>query len=292
MRYLLKKWYKFQQKRQARQYHSHWYIRFVFLDRPFNSLEQLKDSFEIHSPHKFTFADCFYAEHNHRHFIFFEEVDAQHPVGFLSVLEIFQDGRYTEPTPILKCDYHLSYPCIFKIESDWYMIPESASNKNIELWKCTEFPYHWQKHSDLMTNIEAVDSTPFFYNGLWYLFTSTRRGCKKFGDRLDIFYTKDILNPNWHEHPKNPVCRGQQQYRMAGNIFNYQGKLVRPSQDSLKRYGGHIELKEITLLTPDDYQETLLDTILPNWDSRDDGCHSIDVNNQVVVIDAIRLTKK
>lgn len=41
------------------------------------------------------------------------------------------------------------------------MIPESSANKTIELWKCTEFPLKWEKHSNLIENIEAVDSTPF-----------------------------------------------------------------------------------------------------------------------------------
>lgn len=51
-------------------------------------------------------------------------------------------------------------------------------------------------------------------------FTSTRRDCKKFGDRLDLFFTEDILNPNWQEHPMNPVCKGKIQYRMAGKPFS------------------------------------------------------------------------
>ncbi len=196
-RIILKKWYKHQQNQQNKKFDSHWYIRFGWLGEPLHNQDQLKDLFEIHSPKKFTFADCFYVENQGRHFIFFEEVDDQHPVGFLSVLEVFKDGRYTEPQTILKLDYHLSYPCVFNVENDWYMIPESSANKTVELWKCTDFPTQWEKHSNLLEGIEAVDTTPFYHDGMWYLFTSTRRNCKKFGDRLDLFFTEDILNPNW-----------------------------------------------------------------------------------------------
>ena len=98
-RIILKKWYKHQQNQQNKKFDSHWYIRFGWLDEPLNNQDQLKDLFEIHSPKKFTFADCFYVENQGRHFIFFEEVDDQHPVGFLSVLEVFKDGRYTEHKP-------------------------------------------------------------------------------------------------------------------------------------------------------------------------------------------------
>lgn len=41
------------------------------------------------------------------------------------------------------------------------MVPESSANKTIELWKCTDFPLKWEKYSNLIENIEAVDSTPF-----------------------------------------------------------------------------------------------------------------------------------
>lgn len=292
IRTVLKKWYKFQQKQQAKNFDSHWYMRFGWVDQPLKSQEQLKELFEIHSPQKFTFADCFYACENDRHFIFFEEVDDIHPVGFLSVLEVFKDGSYTEPQTILQLDYHLSYPCIFKVENDWYMIPETSANATIELWKCIDFPLKWEKHSNILEHIEAVDSTPFYHEGLWYLFTSTRRNCKKFGDRLDLFFTEDILAPNWQEHSQNPVCRGQQQFRMAGKPFIYNGKLVRPSQDSLKRYGGNIELKEILELSPDVYKEQLLEVILPDWDNEDDGCHTINAENNFVILDAIRLSAK
>ena len=280
MRTILKKWYKFQQNQQAKKFDSHWYMRFGWLDQPLKSQEQLHGLFEIHSPRKFTFADCFYVQEN------------IHSVGFLSVLEIFKDGRYTEPQTILKLDYHLSYPCVFKVENGWYMIPETSANKTIELWKCTEFPLKWEKHSNILEGIEAVDTTPFHHEGMWYLFTSTRRNCKKFGDRLDLFFTEDILNPNWQEHPQNPVCKGHQQFRMAGKPFIYNGKLVRPSQDSLKRYGGNIELKEIIQLSPTVYQEQLLEVILPDWKNEDDGCHTINAENNFVVLDAIRLSAK
>ena len=276
----------------AQQFDSHWYIRFGWLNEPFTSLNQLNDLYEIHSPQKFTFADSFYAKQDERHYIFFEEVDDQHPVGFLSVIEIFIDGTYSKPKTILKLDYHLSYPCIFQVENDWYMIPETQANKTIELWKCTDFPQVWEKHSNIIEGIEAVDTTPLYHDGMWYLFTSTRRDCKKFGDRLDIFYTEDILNPNWQEHPKNPVCKGHQQLRMAGKPFKYQEKLVRPSQDSLKRYGGNIELKEIVQLSPTAYQEQLITLILPDWNTQDDGCHTINVEDDFVVLDAIRLSAK
>lgn len=289
---LQKKWFKFLEKRQRKHYHSHWYLRFGWLKDSFVDLQQCQNLFEIHSPNQFTFADPFYAKQDNRHFIFFEEVDAVHPVGFLSVLEVFEDGHSTPPQSVLKLDYHLSYPCVFQVENTWYMIPETSANQTIELWKCTDFPLNWVKEKNLIENISAVDSTPFYHEGLWYLFTSTRRDCKKFGDRLDLFYTDDLLHSPWKEHPKNPVCRGHVEYRMAGKPFYFNDKLVRPSQNSLKRYGGHIELKEIVQLSPTEYEERLLEEVLPTWHEQDDASHTINFQQQFLLLDAVRLTKK
>ena len=83
IRSLKKKFYKLSQAKKSKNFDSHWYIRFGWLGEPLHNQDQLKDLFEIHSPKKFTFADCFYVENQGRHFIFFEEIDDQHPVGFL-----------------------------------------------------------------------------------------------------------------------------------------------------------------------------------------------------------------
>ena len=145
-------------------------MRFGWLEQPFTTLEQLDSLFEIHSLESLHLQIAFMLM-KMAAISFFEEVDDQHPVGFLSVLEVFKDGTYTPPESILKLDYHLSYPCVFKVDHTWYMIPETSANKTIELWKCTEFPLKWEKHSNLIENIEAVDSTPFTMRayGIFYL---------------------------------------------------------------------------------------------------------------------------
>ena len=292
LRRFQRKYFKLKMQQQTKKFDSHWYIRFGWLDQAFNDIDQLNQLHEIHSPHRYTFADSFYATENDQHYIFFEEVDNQHPVGFLSVIEIFKDGRYSTPQKIMQLDYHLSYPCIFQIDQKWYMIPESSANNTIELWQCDAFPHQWSKHSNLFENIQAVDTTPFFHEDMWYLFTSTRRDCKKFGDRLDLFFTSDILKPDWQEHPQNPVCKGLVQHRMAGKLFHYQGKLIRPSQDSLKRYGGHIEFNHILKLSPTEYREQPIQHLYPNWNPQDAGCHTIHAEQNFVVVDAIRLSEK
>ena len=47
-------------------------------------------------------------------------------IGFISVIKINNEGEISTPTPVLKKDYHLSYPFIFEDNNDYYLIPESA----------------------------------------------------------------------------------------------------------------------------------------------------------------------
>ncbi len=291
--YLKKKIYQLLIKLKNKKYHSHWYIRFGWIDQNQDLKTQMQNLYEIHpASTDYLYADGFYAKHQDREYIFIEEIHHSHPDGFISVVEIFKDGSHTPPIPIMKLDYHLSFPCVFKIGTDWYMVPESFKNNTIELWKAKKFPYEWEKHSNLMENIAAVDTTPFFHGGYWYLFTSLRQNCKKFGHHLDLFYTQDLLNPDWKAHPQNPVCKGLLNQRMAGMPFYQNDKLIRPVQNSIKRYGAELELREITQLSPAQYNEQLIEKISPYWNELDDGCHTLNVENDFMVMDAIRLTPK
>ena len=60
--------------------------------------------------------------------------------GTIAVGE-YKDGAISEMRVIIEQDYHMSYPCIFKYGSIFYMIPETADNRTIELYRARLFPY-------------------------------------------------------------------------------------------------------------------------------------------------------
>ncbi|WP_180085522.1 hypothetical protein [Acinetobacter sp. YH12145] len=291
-RRVAKKYYNFLEKKRDKSFRSRWYLRFGKLHQPFEP-QQIPSLHEIHAPEGHVYADPFIVEENGRTYIFIEEVSPEHPVGYLSVMEVFQDGQYSPPTPIIQCSYHLSYPCVFKHEDTWYMIPESAANKSIELWKCTNFPFSWEFDRILVNDVNAADTTPYYQNGMWYLFTAIKnKYSKKYGNELHIFYSDHLLSSDWKSHPQNPVKKGIVQYRPGGHLTTINDKLVRPSQDSLKRYGGSLDLNEITKLSPEHYEEKFWIKLDSEWHPNDNGCHTFNIFNQHMVIDAIRETPK
>jgi len=291
LRYLQKKLYERKAVKQSKSFHDQWYIRFGW--KEFSPNQDYSSLFSIQPPKDRFYADPFPIEYENHFYIFFEEYEFANPIGYISVVEVFKDGSHGEVRPIIKMPYHLSYPCLFWHENTLYMLPETSNNKTIELWKCLEFPYHWEKSHTLINDILAADTTPFFFQDTWFLFTSTKENVKKYGTRLDLFWSDDIFSNQWHPHPLNPVKKNLLYERPAGYIIQNHGKLYRPVQDSIRRYGARMELREILHLSKTAYSEKMAAAIEPNQITKDNlGCHTLNYAGDFMVLDAIQLLPK
>jgi hypothetical protein len=89
-------------------------------------------------------------------------------------------------------------------------------------------------------------------------------------------------------HPSNPIVSDVRRARPAGRIFLRDGKLIRPAQDSSRRYGGAIVLNEIEVLTETDYREKAVGRIEPNWRRRTVGTHCYTTDGRYETIDGYR----
>lgn len=289
-RYLAKKYYSTQVRREEKNHLGQWMILYRWQEQALAT--DFREMHQIIPPTDRFYADPFCATENDRSFIFIEEYPFANPIGFISVIEIFKDGSHSAAIPIIKCDYHLSYPLLFKHDGQWFMMPETSQNKTIEIWRCQDFPYKWEKHTVIMDNILAADTTPFYYQDKWWLFTALKQDCKKFGDKLFLFSGNDLFSKNWQPHNLNPVKQNLVYDRPAGNIITSNNKIYRPVQDSLKRYGGALELREITQLSQNSYQETLHQRIEPCWDNTIKGVHTYNFSDGLLVMDGLKVIAK
>src|SRR5262249_60302440 len=89
-------------------------------------------------------ADPFAVERNGRHYVFFEELPYASGKAHISMIEIGPGGRRSAPVRVLERDYHLSYPFLLEHDGSLYMIPESAQNRSVELYRCIDFPLRWR----------------------------------------------------------------------------------------------------------------------------------------------------
>lgn len=247
----------------------------------------------ITAPKKAFWADPSVFIHNNTRYIFFEEYLYATKKAHISVLTIEDDGQPSAPLIVLDKPYHLSYPFIFEHDGQIYMLPESSANKTIELYRATAFPYKWELEKVLMQNLHAVDSTLYFHENKWWLFTNIKEnnGASAW-DELYIFHAPHFLTDQWTAHTQNPLVSDVRTARPAGNLYTEDNKLIRPSQDCSCTYGYAINLNEIELLTPTAYQEKLISKTLPIWDENIKAIHTLSSQDGFVAIDARKMVKK
>jgi hypothetical protein len=92
-----------------------------------------------------------------RYAVFVEVVPHDTGKGHIGVIALDPSGRWDEAHPVLERPYHLSYPCVFADGRDLFMVPESANNRTVELYRCTAFPDRWEPVEVLLDGVRAVD---------------------------------------------------------------------------------------------------------------------------------------
>lgn len=260
--------------------HEQWMVAFSFDThdpRAFHRIEPPKDRL---------WADPFVIQDGDRAFIFVEEMLFAEGRGVLAVIEARRDGTWSPPVRILERPYHLSYPCVFRWNGAFYVVPETGGNGTVQLFRATDFPHRWEQVSVLLRDIEAVDATPFEHDGRWWMYLTTPSTPNVY-DELSL-YTAATPEGPWTPHRLNPVLSDIAGARCAGRPFHRHGALIRAAQDSAKRYGHAMELREIVTLTDDAWEERVVGRILPNWTRGLAGTHTLNVDGEVTVIDGAR----
>ncbi|MFA5973143.1 MAG: hypothetical protein WC780_12390 [Lentimicrobiaceae bacterium] len=239
-------------------------------------------------------ADPFVISRDKHHYIFVEEYIYKTGKGHISVLKLDEKGVLLNCERILEKLYHLSYPHIFEHGGEYYMIPETGSNKTIELYKCTSFPNKWVFVRNIMENISSRDTTVFYYNNKWWLFTSIielTTTTLSFNE-LFLYYSNDLFSSDWISHPENPIVSDHKVSRPAGKIFIKDNKIYRPSQDCSGIYGKALNINQIIKLTENEYEEIPVKKIEPNWNKKVKGTHTYNSNDKITVMDVFTERKR
>jgi hypothetical protein len=240
----------------------------------------------ITPPRNRFYADPFLAEHDGRTYVFFEACSTRGRDGVIECLEIRSDGSVSAPLRVLECDYHLSYPSVFRWNGAWYMVPESGDNRTVDIYRALEFPHRWRRESTLLVDVDARDATLFEWDGRWWMFVTL---CVPGGprtDELSLFYSDSPLGP-WQPHRRNPIVSDVTRARPAGALYVEGGAIIRPAQDCGRGYGYGIVLNRIDVLNEHEYRETPLTRIPPTWQRRLAGTHTINHSDRYEVTDGL-----
>ncbi|MFQ3633646.1 hypothetical protein [Roseiflexus sp.] len=212
--------------------------------------------------------------------LFFEVLHATLRRGQIGVA-MSRDGRTWEYCQIvLEEPFHLSYPLVFRWNGEYYMTPETASQRQVRLYRAVDFPLRWEYAVTLLEGDHYLDPTPFFYRDHWWMFVGTNI---KHNDTLRLYHANTPLGP-WREHPCSPIVEGDvYTARPAGRVWHTGGRLLRFAQDCSRNYGRRVLAFEITDLTPDRYaerpysQQALLEPGMSGWNTQ--GMHTIDLHD-------------
>ncbi len=206
----------------------------------FENLSADNKWFTISCPKRYWCADPFIVKENEKYYVLCEMFDCKKLKGILGTAVLNPSGE-TIIKPVMDFGCHMSYPNIFKYNGLWYMIPETVERKTIELYKCVQFPNKWEKVTNLLENISAVDTTVFEQANKLYAFIYEPNGSLNSLSIAEL----DIDNKCFKNITK------VKQYtdwigRPAGNVISYQGNMYRPTQYGAKIYGEKIVFKQFS----------------------------------------------
>jgi len=260
-----------------------WFLAYRFGGRVHANLEGFT---RIMPPKDRDWADPFVVEKSGRYYIFFEELIYAEGKAHIAMLELDRAGRVSGPSRVLEADYHLSYPYLFEHDGQLWMLPESARNRRVELYRCVDFPLQWKRERVLLEDVRLVDATLHRVGERWWMFANSAAGeSRMFDDELHLFYAERLMG-EWRPHAKNPVKSDARSSRPAGALFTRNGVLYRPAQVCVPRYGAGLAIHRVLKLTPEEYAERQVERLLPAAESGLCGLHTMNRAGDLVVVDA------
>ena len=231
------------------------------------------DLIEFIGDSNYWYADPFLVDYDNKTFLFVEAFNKKTQVGEIAV-SVMRNGVFSEPTVIIKNEYHMSYPDVFAYGDHVYMLPESGESNNLELYEAIDFPYTWRKHI-LMKNVYLADSTVYIKDKI-YIYAYN-----------DIIKATDLYILDIDNKMMKHICRKQnnnKRSRPAGQLFYINGGLFRPTQNCEKTYGGSLIINKV--LNLEGLEENLYSEIYPNEISpKYDRMHTLNFSNNYVCVD-------
>lgn len=235
-------------------------------------------------------ADPFLWSEKGRWHVFFEEYPYQVARGHISAMEIDPERLEAGPVQrVLEAPHHLSYPYLFSLEGELYMVPEQKAARRVDLFRCTQYPNRFEWVRTLFRGVRMVDVTIFPHEGRWWLFASEKRAGFRYDESLFAYSTDHPVTGTWVPHAGNPLIRDYESARPGGRVFRHSdGSLLRPSQVCRPHYGAGLNLNRIETLSMATFRESRLWRCSGEAAGGWRGMHHLDVREDYLVMDAER----
>jgi hypothetical protein len=205
----------------------------------------------VSSPLSEFVADPFLVKEGDLWYLFFELFNKARERGEIGVASSKDLCEWSYRGVVLSEPFHLSYPYVFKVNNDYYMVPESRQNREIRLYKATKFPNSWRMERVLKRG-NYSDPSLVFYQNKWWIFANLA----PYG--LAVF-SSPSLDRKFIEHKQSPLYLGDSsRARPAGRILNIDGELYRFVQDNRGGYGRSVRMFRVSVLNQEEIREELV----------------------------------
>jgi len=205
----------------------------------------------VSSPPSDFVADPFLVKDGDLWHVFFELFNKTRDRGEIGVATSKDLCEWSYRGVVLSEPFHLSYPYVFKVNKDYYMVPESRQNREIRLYKATKFPNSWRMERVLKRG-NYSDPSLVFYKNRWWIFANLA----PYG--LAVF-SSPSLDRKFIEHKQSPLYLGDSsRARPAGRILNIDGELYRFVQDNRGGYGRSVRMFRVIVLNKNEIKEEIV----------------------------------
>lgn len=234
------------------------------------------------------FADPFVCTHNNNYYIFFENYCYYKDYGFISLVILNQQFDIIHQSDLLDTQSHLSYPFIYHDNEKIFIMPESSKSKS-----GNQYYYEFDFSNNLLLEKKVLikggtllDGTILFFDEKYWLF-ATKRGADS-ESKLFLYHSKK-WNADYIPHLSNPIKLNQKGSRPAGAFINENGVIYRPTQNCENYYGKSVIINKINVLNDSQFEEIPVKEIFAPQNCRNNfGIHTINISNDVIVIDGLR----
>jgi len=262
---------------------AQWFLAFNRNQKTFN---EFKNAHLILPPNDRFYADPFLIKKGDDYFVIFEELVYSKGHAHISIGRL-QNNSLVDIKPIIEEPFHLSYPFTIEENNEYYAIPESRTSNSLRLYKCVEFPYKWEFQQNIIENVELLDPTIHKQDGTYYLFANQYNKERNTSNESLVVYFSDSLTGPWKEHPLNPIKTNICNSRPAGKVFEHDGTLILPTQNSARRYGYSTNFNSIEI-SQTHCAIKKINELKPNWKKGNLGSHTWNQMDDITIIDGHR----
>jgi len=217
--------------------------------------------------------------------LLYEIYPFQDGYGKIALMTLDKDFCFKSDKLILDTQSHLSYPFIYRENNKTYIFPESAQNKKLSCFEYDDEKDEMYFVKDLI-DLPLRDSTILKYKEKYWIFgTQSDNGTDY---KLHIYVSENLLG-KYRPLTINPVKNGLDGTRAAGNFFEVDGDIYRPTQNCKNSYGESITIYKVIELSETAFIEEPYMTIkMDPKQSFNKGIHSVHTLNildNTIVVD-------